>query len=209
MRILVACEESGAVTDSFIELGFTNVWSCDLEPCSGKNPHRHIQGDVTPLLAQKWDMIIAFPPCTYLTTTGNRWFNIDRYGDKAIQRHKDREEAIKFFMLFANADCDKIVIENPVGIMSTEWRKSDQIIQPYEFGDPYEKKTCLWLKGLPKLQPTQRVEPPKRTQFASGKSMPQWYADAWKLPKYERAKIRSKTFPGIAKAMAEQWGGVV
>ena len=205
MKVLIACEESQAVTKEFRVLGH-EAYSCDIVECTGGHPEWHIQGDVTPLLAQKWDMIIAFPPCTYLTVTGNRWFNVDRYGDKAIQRHKDREEAIKFFMLFANADCDKIAIENPVGIMSTEWRKADQIIQPYEFGDPYEKKTCLWLKGLPKLQPTGIVEPPKRTQFASGKSMPQWYADAWKLPKYERAKLRSKTFSGIAKAMAEQWG---
>ena len=205
MKVLIACEESQAVTKEFRVLGH-EAYSCDIVECTGGHPEWHIQGDVTPLLAQKWDMIIAFPPCTYLTVTGNRWFNVDRYGDKAIQRHKDREEAIKFFMLFANADCDKIAIENPVGIMSTEWCKADQIIQPYEFGDPYEKKTCLWLKGLPKLQPTGIVEPPKRTQFASGKSMPQWYADAWKLPKYERAKLRSKTFSGIAKAMAEQWG---
>ena len=207
-KILIACEESGAVTDSFIELGFTNVWSCDLEPCSGENPHRHIQGDVTPLLEQKWDMIIAFPPCTYLTVTGNRWFNVDRYGDSAIQRHKDREWAINFFMMLASANCEKIAIENPVGVMSSEWRKPDQIIQPYEFGDPYEKKTCLWLKGLSKLKPTSIVQPPRRKEFASGKSMPKWYADCWNLPKGKRAKLRSKTFPGVAKAMAEQWGGL-
>ena len=207
-KILIACEESGAVTDEFIKLGFTNVWSCDFEPCSGNNPHRHIQGDVTPLLAQKWDMIIAFPPCTYLTVTGNRWFNVQRYGDKAVQRHIDRQWAIDFFMMFANAKCDKIAIENPVGVMSTEWRKADQIIQPYEFVDPFEKKTCLWLKGLPKLTSTSIVEPPKRKEFASGKTMPGWYADCWKLPKEERARLRSKTFQGIAKAMAAQWGGV-
>lgn len=206
MKILVACEESQAVTKELRALGH-EAYSCDIEPCSGGFPEWHIQDDVTPLLAQKWDMIIAFPPCTYLTVTGNRWFNIQKYGHKAIQRHKDRREAIKFFMLFANANCDRIAIENPVGIMSTEWRKADQIIQPYEFGDPYEKKTCLWLKGLPKLQQTSIVEPPKRTEFASGKSMPKWYADAWRLPKAERAKVRSKTFSGIARAMATQWAG--
>ena len=205
MKILVACEESQAVTKEFRRLGH-EAYSCDIEPCSGGYPEWHLQQDVTELLNQKWDMILAFPPCTYLTVTGNRWFNVQRYGEKAIQRIKDRKEAIKFFMMFANVDCEKVVIENPVGIMSTEWRKPDQITQPYEFGDPYEKKTCLWIKGLPKLIPVNQVEPPPRTQFESGKSMPTWYAEAWKLPKEERAKLRSKTFPGIAKAMAEQWG---
>ena len=152
-------------------------------------------------------MIIAFPPCTYLTVTGNRWFNIEKYGEKAIQRHKDRADAIQFFMEFANADCEKIAIENPLGVMSTQWRKPDQIIHPYLFGDPFEKKTCVWLKGLRKLTPTNIVKPPQRRQFDSGRTMPAWYADAWHLPKEERAKFRSKTFPGIAKAMAEQWGG--
>ena len=147
-------------------------------------------------------MIIAFPPCTYLTVTGNRWFNIEKYGDKARQRHKDRDYAVAFFMMIANAQCDKIAIENPVGIMSTEWREPDQIINPYQFGDPFEKRTCLWLKGLPKLEPTDIVEPPPRQQIKGGRSMPEWYSNA---PKKDRARIRSKTFPGIAKAMAEQW----
>lgn len=150
-------------------------------------------------------MIIAFPPCTYLTVTGNRWFNVERYGEKAIQRHKDREDAVKFFMSIANADCPRIAIENPVGVMSTIWRKPDQIIQPYEFGDPFEKKTCLWLKGLPSLVPTDIVAPPARREFKSGKTMPAWYADAFKLPPKERSIMRSKTFPGVAKAMANQW----
>jgi hypothetical protein len=140
-----------------------------------------------------------------LTVTGNRWFNIERYGEQAIQRHKDREFAIKFFKMFAECDCEKVAIENPVGIMSSEWRKPDQIINPYEFGDPYEKKTCLWLKGLPPLKTTSVVTPEPRKQFNSGKTMPSWYADAWKLPKDERAKLRSKTFPGIAQAMVSQW----
>ncbi len=205
MKILVACEESQVVTKEFRKIGHES-FSCDILPCSGGKPKWHMQQDVIELLNQKWDMIIAFPPCTYLTVTGNRWFNIEKYGDKAIKRHQDREEAIKFFMMFANANCDKIAIENPVGIMSTEWRKPNQIIQPYEFGDPFEKKTCLWLKGLPILLPTKIVQPPKRTEFKSGKTMPAWYAEAWKLPKEERAKLRSKTFPGIAEAMAKQWG---
>jgi site-specific DNA-cytosine methylase len=204
MRILLACEESQAVTKELRAKGH-EAFSCDILPCSGGHPEWHLQQDVTELLKQKWDMIIAFPPCTYLTVTGNRWFNIERYGDKAIKRHADRKKAIDFFMIFANAECEKIAIENPVGVMSSEWRKPNQIINPYQFGDAFEKKTCLWLKGLPELKPTNIVEPPKRTEFKSGKNMPSWYADAWKLPKEERAKLRSKTFPGIAKAMAEQW----
>jgi len=205
MRVLVACEESQVVCKAFRDKGH-EAYSCDIEPCSGGFPEWHIQGDVLPLLDKKWDMILAFPPCTFLTVTGNRWFNIEKYGEKAIQRHKDRDEAINFFMSFAKNDCDKIVIENPVGIMSSKYRKPDQIIQPYMFGDPFEKKTCLWLKGLSKLEPTNQVEPSKRTVFKSGKSIPEWYAEAWKLPKKERSKVRSKTFPGIAEAMAAQWG---
>ena len=205
MKVLVACEESQTVCKAFRKRGH-EAYSCDIIECSGGHPEWHLQQDVLPLLKEKWDMIIAFPPCTYLTVTGNRWFNIDRYGEKAIQRHKDRKEAIDFFMAFANADCERIAIENPVGIMSSEWRKPNQIINPWQFGDAFEKKTCLWLKGLPELTPTNIVEIPPRKKFDSGKSMPSWYAEAWHLPKEERAKLRSKTFPGIARAMAEQWG---
>ena len=204
MKILVACEESQAVTIELRKLGH-EAFSCDILESSGGHPEWHLQQDVTEILKQKWDMIIAFPPCTYLTVTGNRWFNIERYGEKAIKRHQDRKEAVDFFMLFANADCGKIVIENPVGVMSSEWRKPNQIINPFQFGDAFEKKTCLWIKGLPNLEATNIVEPPPRTEFKSGKTMPAWYSEAWKLPKAERAKLRSKTFPGIAKAMAEQW----
>jgi len=204
MKILVACEESQAVTKEFRKLGH-EAFSCDILESSGGHPEWHLQQDVTELLKQKWDIVIAFPPCTYLTVTGNRWFNIDRYGEKAIKRHQDRKEAIDFFMLFANADCEKIVIENPVGVMSSHWRKPNQIINPFQFGDAFEKKTCLWIKGLPNLEATNIVEPPPRTEFKSGKTMSAWYAEAWKLPNAERAKLRSKTFPGIAKAMAEQW----
>lgn len=221
MNVLVACEESQRVTIEFRKLGH-EAYSCDLLDCSGNHPEWHIKKDVTLLLNGncifytvdgvehdingKWDMIIAFPPCTYLTVTGNRWFNYEKYGNKAIQRMLDRNDAIKFFMTIANADCDKIAIENPVGIMSTKWRKPDQIIQPFEFGDAYEKKTCLWLKGLKKLVPTDIVEIPDRIKFKSGKSMAMWYVDTGKLPKEQRALVRSKTFPGIAKAMANQWG---
>ena len=204
MRILVACEESQAVTIELRKLG-REAYSCDIEPCSGGHPEWHLQQDVMPLLKEKWDMIIAFPPCTYLTVTGNRWFNVERYGEQALKRLEYRKQAIEFFMMFANADCKKIAIENPVGIMSSEWRKPNQIINPYQFGDPFEKKTCLWLKGLPELVPTNIVDVPPRKQFESGKSMPEWYAELWHLPKAERAKARSKTFPGIAQAMANQW----
>lgn len=221
MKILVACEESQRVTMEFRAKGH-EAYSCDIIDCSGGHPEWHIKEDVLPLLNGncefktedgtthevngKWDMIIAFPPCTYLTVTGNRWFNVERYGEKALKRIEDRKDAIKFFLSFANADCDKIAIENPVGVMSSEWRKPNQIINPWQFGDPFEKKTCVWLKGLPNLEATDVVEIPERKQFASGKSMPAWYADAFRLPKEERAKLRSKTFPGIARAMAEQWG---
>lgn len=205
MKILVACEESGRVTAEFRRLGH-EAYSCDILPTSGDHPEWHIQGDVLPLLKDKWDMIIAFPPCTYLTVTGNRWF-LPKYGDKAKARYKEREKAVEFFLAIANADCPRIAIENPVGYMSTAWKKPNQIIQPWQFGEPFEKKTCLWLKGLNKLKSTNKVDPPPRAKYKSGRTMPAWYADAWRLPKEERARIRSKTFPGIARAMAEQWGG--
>lgn len=205
MRVLVACEESQTVTKAFRAKGH-EAYSCDLLAPSGGHPEWHFQEDVSLLLTQDWDMVLAFPPCTYLTVTGNRWFNVERYGEAAIQRLKDREEAVKFFMLFADHSCPKVVIENPVGVMSSYYRKPDQIIQPYEYGEPYEKKTCLWLKGVKPLEPTNVVPVPPRTQFKSGKTMATWYADAFKLDKAERAKLRSKTFEGVANAMAEQWG---
>ena len=204
MKVLVACEESQVVTKHFRELGH-EAYSNDLLECSGSHPEWHLQTDLIKLLDKEWDMILAFPPCTFLTVTGNRWFNIDRYGDKAIKRHKDRLKAIEFFMAIANANCSKIAIENPIGTMSSHWRTPDQIINPYQFGDPFEKRTCLWLKGLPLLQSTNVVNPPDRKEFKSGKTMPAWYADSWNLSKKERARARSKTFPGIAKAMADQW----
>ena len=155
----------------------------------------------------KWDLIIAHPPCTYLTVTGNRWFNEERYGDKARKRKQDRDEAIQFFMAFANADCERIAIENPVGVMSTHFRKPDQTVHPYMFGDPERKATCFWLKGLPLLQPTNVVEPVV-IQFKNGKGTDSpWHLNTISLPPAERSKARSKTFPGMAKAMAEQWAG--
>lgn len=234
MKILVACEESQAVTIELRKLGH-EAYSCDIIECSGNHPEWHIMQDVLHLLnpAQiplwdgnttikgiefktcdgkehfiynKWDMIIAFPPCTYLTVTGNRWFNVERYGKKAIQRHKDREDAIKFFMAFANADCPRIAIENPIGVMSTEYRKPNQIIHPYMFGDPERKGTCLWLKGLPELIPNNIVEPNVIAYKNGNGTDSPWHMNTMGLPKEERSKMRSKTFPGIARAMAEQWG---
>ena len=200
MKILIACEESQEVCKAFREKGH-EAYSCDIEPCSGGHPEWHLQQDVIPLLDQEWDMIIAFPPCTHLAVSGAARFE---------QKRKDgrQQQGIDFFMEFTKTDCERVAIENPVGIMSTIYRKPDQIIQPWMFGDPFENKTCLWLRGLPLLIPENSVEPPKRKVFNSGKSMPEWYADAWRLPPKERAKIRSKTFPGIAKAMAEQWGNL-
>lgn len=221
MKVLVACEESQRVTKEFRRLGH-EAYSCDILTCSGGFPEWHIMGDVIPLLSGEckfhtsdgsahqirgtWDMVIAFPPCTYLTVTGNRWFNVSRYGEKAIQRHKDREEAANFFMQFVKCNSPKIAIENPIGHMSTAYKKPTQIIQPYMFGDPARKATCLWLKGLPKLTPTHIVEPEIiHYKNGSGTDNP-WHMETMKLPPNERAKARSKTFPGIAKAMAEQWG---
>lgn len=198
MKVLVACEESQAVTIELRKLGH-EAFSCDIEECSGGHPEWHLQQDVTPLLEQEWDMIIAFPPCTNLAVSGARHFE---------QKRKDgrQQEGIDFFMQFANAKCEKIAIENPVGIMSTQWRKPDQIVQPYQFGDPHKKTTCLWLKGLPKLQHTEVVEVCDFREYKckSGKiaRFSDWINEGGK----DRAKLRSKTFPGIAKAMAEQWG---
>lgn len=194
MRVLVACEESQAVTKELRRLGH-EAFSCDIEPCSGGHPEWHLQEDVTPLLKQRWDMIIAFPPCTHLAVSGAAWFE---------QKRKDgrQQAAIDFFMLFVNADCERIAIENPVGIMSTVYKKPSQIVQPYEYGHMEQKKTCLWLKGLPLLQPTNNV-------YAQMMELPKNKRERlhYLPPSPERAKLRSKTFPGIAKAMAEQWAG--
>ncbi len=133
MKILIACEESQAVCKAFRAKGH-EAYSCDILECSGGHPEWHIQGDVLEQLDKDWDMIIAHPPCTYLTVSGNAWFNVEKYGDKAIKRTKEREEAIEFFMKFVNSKCDKIVIENPIGVISSRYKKPNQIIQPYQFG---------------------------------------------------------------------------
>ena len=215
MKVLVACEESQRVCIEFRRLGH-EAYSCDILPCSGGHPEWHIQDDVTRYL-QGWDMIIAFPPCTHLAVSGARHFEKKRYDGR-------QKEAIEFFSLFLHLGCPRVAVENPVNIISgsyvQKWfpdlaekydlpRKPTQFIQPYYFGDPFEKKTCLWLKGLPELKATDIVEVPERVVFKSGKSHPKWYADSWKLPPKERSEMRSKTFPGVAKAMAEQWGKIV
>jgi hypothetical protein len=170
-----------------------------------------LQNGKTDRQTDRWDLIIAHPPCTYLTVSGNRWFNVERYGEKAIKRIQDREDGAKFFMEFVNADCDRIVIENPIGCMSKRYKKPTQIIQPYFFGDKVRKPTCLWIKGLQPLIPTNMVEPEIINDGRSTYSGAAYYVKdengkilSWKDPR--TAKERSKTFPGIAKAMAEQWG---
>lgn len=204
MRILVACEESQVVTKELRRLGH-EAYSCDIQECSGGHPEWHLQQDVIPLLSEKWDMIIAFPPCTDLAVSGARHF--------AKKRADGRQQrSIEFFMRFVNVNCPKVAIENPVGIMSSHYRKPDQIIQPYQFGDHARKSTCLWLKGLPKLEPTDIVDPGEimRGGFSVGASA-NYARDEngkiipWNDPR--TAKMRSKTFPGIGRAMAEQWAG--
>ena len=226
MRVLVACEESQEVCKAFRTAGH-EAYSCDLQDCTGGKPEWHIMGDCLPLLdgrcsfftqggqwvniPDKWDLIIAHPPCTFLTLTGNRWFNVEQYGKKAEQRWKDRVEAAVFFMRFVSADCDRIAIENPIGIMGTAYRKADQIIQPWMFAEDEseqtEKSTCLWLKNLPPLVPKTTVKPEMKYHVSkSGKRQTEWYYRTRCLPHSERAKAASKTFSWVARAMCEQWG---
>lgn len=208
-RVLCACEESQEVAKRLRAMGI-EAYSCDLLPCSGGHPEWHLRQDVREVLGHPWDMVLAFPPCTYLTVTGNRWFDVGRYGAKAVERHRLRDEAEEFFMLFARlAHVPRVAIENPVGVMSTRWRKPDQIVHPWWFGDAERKATCLWLKGLPKLEPTDRVEPVVY-EYANGRGTDsRWHVDTMGLPPAERARVRSKTFPGFAQAMADQWGGLL
>lgn len=207
MKILVACEESQAVTKELRKLGH-EAFSNDIIECSGGKPEWHIKSDSLEVIrSTNWDMIIAFPPCTYLTLTGNRWFNVEIYGHKAVKRKEDRERASEFFKAIIDSCCPKIAVENPIGVMSSRYRKPDQIIHPYMFGYPTTKATCLWLKGLPKLTPTNTVSKGEVKVSKSGNRMSKWYYETSCLPIKDRAKARSKTFPGIAKAMAEQWAG--
>jgi hypothetical protein len=220
MKVLVACEESQAVTIELRKLGH-EAYSCDIEPCSGGHPEWHLQQDVIPLLKEKWDMIIAFPPCTHLAVSGAKFFENKRADGR-------QRQGIEFFCKFLEADCGRIAIENPVGIISGNYIqehfadiaekyslpiKPTQSIQPYEFGDSARKKTCLWLKGLPKLTPTNIVDMGEigPDGYSVGAGMYKLKDENGKAIPYHdprTAKIRSKTFPGIAKAMAEQWGGI-
>jgi len=184
MKALIACEESQEVTIELRKLG-VEAYSCDIEPCSGGHPEWHLQQDVIPLLKEDWDLIIAFPPCTDLSVSGARWF-------KEKQADGRQQASINFFMEFTKVKCLKVAIENPIGIMSTHYRKPDQIIQPWQYGHGETKATCLWLKGLPKLEPTNIV----KGRESRIHRMP---------PGPGRAKERSKTYHGVAEAMAKAW----
>jgi site-specific DNA-cytosine methylase len=219
MKVLVACEYSGIVRDEFLRKGHDAI-SCDLLDTETKRITGlnylggHYKGDVKDIINDGWDLLIAFPPCTYLTVSGNRWFYHPE--DKHLPYEKRRphplhpkrrelqEEALDFIRLLMNAPIDKIAIENPIGVISSKIRKPDQIIQPYEYGHATSKSTCLWLKNLPLLQPTNIVDP-EWIQVSGGKRMSRFHYDSYSLPKKERWKFRSRTFKGIAEAMAEQW----
>lgn len=185
MRVLIACEESQEVCKSFRKKGH-EAFSCDLQECSGGHPEWHLKCDALEMLKLPWDLIIVHPPCTDLAVSGARWF-------KEKQADGRQQKSIDFFMKFVNANCPKIAIENPVCIMSRIYRKPDQIIQPWQFGHGETKATCLWLKGLKPLEPTNIVDGREQR--------------VWRLaPGPERSKLRSRTYPGIAKAMSDQWG---
>ena len=198
MMILVGCEESGVVRDALIAKGHQAV-SCDLLPTSSDKDGEHIIGDLIEVInSRHWDMIVAFPPCIYLCSSGLHW-NKRRPG-----RQQKTDAAFDFVMQIANANCEKIAIENPIGCISTRWRKPDQIIQPYQFGEDASKRTCLWLKNIPLLKPTKYVEP----RIVDGKKRWSNQTDSGQnrlTPSPNRSQIRSKTYPGIAHAIAEQW----
>ena len=260
MNVLIGCEESQAVCKAFRNLGH-NAYSCDLQKCSGDHPEWHFNCDIfkvidekggvtqagTEVHVPKWNLLIAHPPCTFLAVSGAQWFYNPEDKDLPVDqrrphplypnRAQDREEGAEFFMKLANADVDRIAIENPIGIMSKRWRKPDQIIQPWQFGDPAKKKTCLWLKNLPLLEPEYFEEPEGLDiEFGSGKKNPKWYFEALSQAATEanewaketnldrstpegkkaykdyldaaRRRIRSKTFGNIARKMAETWGNL-
>ena len=202
MRVLVACEESQAVTIELRRLGHM-AYSCDLEDCSGGFPEWHLKQDVLSILNHGWDEIIAFPPCTNLAASGApSW--------KQKQADGRQQAAIDFVYAIRDCDCPRIAIENPTGILNTCWRKPDQIINPFQFGHPFKKRTCLWLKGLPLLKPTDIVEPKfhytsNSTRGGMRKDGTRKKSDLPIFKAWDSAKERSKTFPGIAKAMVEQW----
>ena len=208
MKILVACEESQTVCKAFRTLGH-EAFSCDILPCSGGHPEWHIQDDVLKHLNDGWDMMIAHPPCTYLSNAGIRWFNVERYGNKAVARRHRRDAAVEFVRSLWNAPIAKIAIENPVGYLNRHWMAPSQTIQPWQFGHSETKRTCLWLKELPALRPTDVVSVKPAAYYKrgeqKGKPIPRWMYCKFGE---DRSILRSKFFEGIAKAMAEQWGGV-
>jgi len=221
MRVLVACEESQAVTKELRALGH-EAFSCDLLPCSGGHPEWHLQQDVFEVIDQGWDMMIAHPPCTFLTVAGARWlYHPDdrelpveerRPHPKYPNRRKDQQDALDFVQKLMDAPIDKIAIENPVSVISSHIRKPDQIVQPYHFGDRARKTTCLWLKNLPLLEHTNVVDQGESFEWVDSrtgkkKRQPLWYYEALRAAKTpaERRTLRSKTFPGMARAMATQW----
>ena len=214
LNVLIACEFSGAIRNEFRKLGH-NAYSCDIVPSEDNSPY-HYQCDVRNVInAYEWDLMIAHPPCTYLTLAGNRWFKPE-YKDKYPTREQDRAEAIEFFQTLINANIPHIAVENPIGIMSSVYRKPDQIIQPWQFGDPFQKSTCLWLKDLPKLEHTNVVSKGEFIEWECKKTgrikrQPKWYADAFQKTSdpVQRQKIRNTTFPGIAKAIAEQYSNYI
>lgn len=203
MRVLVACEESQEVCKAFRAMGH-EAYSCDIEPCSGGHPEWHLQVDALELLKLKWDLIIAHPPCTYLSKAGGNRLRIN--GEIQEKRFEKGRLAKDFFMEFYNADCPKIAVENPIPLKIFGLPLYSQIIQPYMFGDPWMKTTCLWLKGLPILMADDIVVPEYKwvnsTDHRKNKKM-----DTWQTAGARSQKERSKTAPGIARAMAEQWGG--
>lgn len=207
MRILVACEESQVVTIEFRKLGH-EAFSCDIQECTGNHPEWHIKDDVLCQLNNNWDMMVAFPPCTHLAVSGAAWFR------EKIEDGR-QQQGIDFFMKMVNAPIDKIAIENPVGIMSSIYKKPDQIVNPFYFGDPVPKKTCLWLKNLPKLQHFKEndlfnqktwIEPEYIIGKRDGRKYSIIHYQSHGKDLGERSRIRSKTFPGIGKSMAESWG---
>ena len=211
MKVLIACEESQVVCKAFREKGH-EAYSCDIQDCSGGYPEWHIKDDVLKVINDNWDMMIAHPPCTFLSHAGNGWFNVEKYGQKAIDRIQKRKEAELFFLKFYNSNIPKIAIENLRGSMNGIIKPS-QVIHPYYFGDMEKKTTCLWLKNLPLLNhikeddlfntKTHTEEPKPNYIDRSGKK--RYFTDSFAKTD-DRIKLRSKTFPGIAKAMAEQWG---
>ena len=195
MKILIACEYSGIVREAFKALGH-DAWSCDILPTEIEG--QHYEGNIFDILDKDWDLMIAHPPCTHLAVSGAAWFK-EKVADGRQQA------ALDFMRRLMDAPIPKICIENPVSVISSKIRKPDQIIQPYQFGHGAMKTTCLWLKNLPKLVPTKIVEP-EYIITKKGEKYPKWSYDTFKLPKEIRAKERSKTFSGIAEAMANQWG---